>query len=36
MFKLLKVNDMMRALKNLISMHILEYPVLHMGEIHTR
>ena len=30
MFKLLKVKNMMKPLKKLISMHIGEYPTLHM------
>ena len=36
MLKLLKVTNMMKPLKKLISMHIGEYPTLHMQGIHTR
>ena len=36
MLKLLEVKNMMMPLKNLISMHIGEYPTLHMQGIHTR
>jgi len=36
MLKLLKVKNMMKPLKKLISMHIGEYPTLHMQRIHTR
>ena len=36
MSKLLEVKNMMMPLKNLISMHIGEYPTLHMQGIHTR
>ena len=36
MLKLLKVKNMMKPLKKLISMHIVEYPTRHMQGIHTR
>ena len=36
MLKLIKEKNVMMPLKNLISMHIREYPTLHMQEIHTR
>jgi hypothetical protein len=36
MMKFLKMKKMMRALKNLTSMHIQEYPTLRMRGIHTR
>ena len=36
MLKLLKVKNMMEPLKKPISMHIREYPTLHMQGIHTR
>lgn len=36
MLKLLKVNNMMMTLKNLIPVHIGGYPTLHMQRIHTR